>query len=148
MNYKIIILIVIAIAAAVYTISYSTKTPDNIELNAGKLAPCPDSPNCVSSQENDKEHAIDTIKASGSTENVMKRLTETITQMGGKIITRKGPYLHAEFRSNVFRFVDDLECYYDKNKGLVEIRSAARLGYADFSVNRNRVEKLRKLFPL
>lgn len=66
--------------------------------------------------------------------------------MGGKIISRSGPYLHAEFRSKWFRFVDDLECIYNEAEGKIDIRSAARLGYSDFGENRKRVENLRRLF--
>ena len=66
--------------------------------------------------------------------------------MGGKITSRSGPYLHAEFRSKWFRFVDDLECIYDEAERKIDVRSAARLGYSDFGVNKKRIDELRKLF--
>lgn len=73
----------------------------------------------------------------------MAAIRTAITEMGGEVTKSEGPYLHAVFRSKIFRFPDDLECYYLKEKGLIEVRSAARIGYSDFSVNRKRIEKLR-----
>jgi len=51
-----------------------------------------------------------------------------------------------EFRSNVFRFVDDVEFLFDREKKLIHVRSASRVGYSDLGVNRKRVEKIRSLF--
>jgi uncharacterized protein (DUF1499 family) len=51
--------------------------------------------------------------------------------------------LHAEATSLVFRFVDDINVILDADAGLIHIRSASRVGYGDFGVNRKRVEVLR-----
>lgn len=146
MTYKMILLALCLLGLGLFTTACSSSAPDSLGVKNGKLAPCPNSPNCISSQATDKEHSIAALKISGNTDAVMQRLADTIKTMNGKVITIKGPYLHAEFRSKVFRFVDDLECYYDEAKELIELRSAARLGYSDFSVNRNRAEELRALF--
>jgi uncharacterized protein (DUF1499 family) len=61
------------------------------------------------------------------------------------ITTETENYLHAECRSAFFGFVDDLELHLRASEGLIAIRSAARLGYSDFGVNRQRVEHLRAL---
>ena len=42
------------------------------------------------------------------------------------------------------RFVDDLELQQENN--LAHIRSASRLGYSDWGVNRKRVEQLQQNF--
>ena len=49
----------------------------------------------------------------------------------------------------IFRFPDDLEIlkldvrsYVDRSKGIVQIRSSARLGQSDLGVNLRRVEHL------
>lgn len=77
----------------------------------------------------------------------MAKLASVIQKMpGAKIITQKGPYIHAEYTSSIFRFIDDLECYYNKTQGVVHIRSASRTGYYDFKVNLKRVNALKKLF--
>ncbi len=132
---------------ALFTAACISTAPDNLGVKNGKFSPCPDSPKCVSSQAKDPSHRIDAIKASGSAQEVMQHLTEVIKQIeGSKIIKTEGPYLYAEFRSKIFRYVDDFECFYDEPNGLIEVKSSARLGYYDFSVNRDRVEKIRELF--
>jgi len=143
-----LIALTLAIAVLVLVIyTYPSKTPDNIGLKEGRLSPCPSSPNCVSSTATDAEHAIAPIKASGTRAEVMDKLSRIISSMSGaKIIRIKGPYLHAELRSKVFRFVDDVEFYFDEGRHVLEVRSAARLGYSDFSVNRKRMERIRYLF--
>jgi uncharacterized protein (DUF1499 family) len=63
-----------------------------------------------------------------------------------KIVTADENFLHVEFRSAVFRFVDDVEFLFDDEHKVIHIRSASRVGYYDFGVNRRRVEELRKRF--
>jgi uncharacterized protein (DUF1499 family) len=52
--------------------------------------------------------------------------------------------MQAECRSRVFRFVDDLTLHLSAAENIVHIRSASRIGYSDFGVNRSRVENLRE----
>jgi uncharacterized protein (DUF1499 family) len=61
-----------------------------------------------------------------------------------KIMDDTAEYLHAECRSRIFRFGDDLELHLRPGEGQIGVRSAARLGYSDFGVNRDRVETLRR----
>lgn len=125
----------------------SSKKPAKLGVNQGQLQQCPDTPNCVSSQAKDAKHAIQPILAYGNSEIVMIDLASTIESMfGSKVITLEDNYLHAEFTSRIIRFVDDLECYYEEEKGLIQIRSASRVGYSDLNANRKRVEELRTLF--
>jgi uncharacterized protein (DUF1499 family) len=53
-------------------------------------------------------------------------------------------YLHAEIRSKIFRFVDDLELLVTPSRELI-VRSASRVGSGDMGVNAARVEELRRL---
>jgi uncharacterized protein (DUF1499 family) len=62
-----------------------------------------------------------------------------------KIIAETPDYLHAECTSAVFGFVDDLELHLRTAEGVIAVRSASRLGYSDFGVNRRRIENLRAL---
>lgn len=146
MLHKIILLTIGILITGIYILSYSSSAPESPGALEGQLSPCPDSPNCVSSQSEDAGHAISAINAHGDRKTVMRLLADIINKEGGRIVRIDGPYLHAVFRSTVFRFPDDLECYYDRSSGRIKVRSAARLGYSDFSVNRKRVERLRSLF--
>ena len=77
----------------------------------------------------------------------MERLIEVIQGMKRcRIITMGDHYVHAEFTSAFFRFVDDVEFYFDSEAKIIDMRSASRIGYSDFGVNRQRMEKIRSLF--
>jgi uncharacterized protein (DUF1499 family) len=60
------------------------------------------------------------------------------------IVKTTDRYLHAECKSRLFGFVDDLELQLDREAGVIAIRSASRVGYSDLGVNRRRVETLRQ----
>lgn len=146
MIYKLSIALIIVCVAALFITAHFSSPPRNLGMTGGRLSPCPDSPNCVSSQESDRKHGILPIKTSGTNQQVMQKLENCIKEMGGTVVSQNGPYLHAEFRSRLFRFVDDLECIYNETDKRIEIRSASRLGYSDLGANRKRMEKLRNLF--
>ena len=63
-----------------------------------------------------------------------------------KIITAEENYIHTEFRTRIFRFVDDVEFFFPKAADIIHIKSASRLGKSDLGVNRQRVEMLREKF--
>jgi uncharacterized protein (DUF1499 family) len=113
------------------------------------LAPCPDSPNCVSSQapESDREHYIAPFSFSGDPAAAWQRLkTAVLAEKRVTIVEERIGYLHAEMRSLIFRFVDDVEFSLAADAGLINVRSASRVGYSDFGVNRKRVERIRAAF--
>ncbi|HJT19346.1 MAG TPA: DUF1499 domain-containing protein [Nitrospira sp.] len=45
----------------------------------------------------------------------------------------------------MFRFVDDVEFLFEEDTKTVHFRSASRIGYGDFGVNRRRMEEIRSL---
>ena len=59
-----------------------------------------------------------------------------------EVVERTQNYWHGVIRSLIFRFPDDLEILKIPNKGIIQVRSASRLGLGDLGVNRNRVENL------
>jgi len=65
---------------------------------------------------------------------------------GARITEEKAGYLHAEFRSALFGFVDHVELRLDEAANRIDVRSASRTGYYDFGVNRRRVEEIRERF--
>ena len=77
----------------------------------------------------------------------MKRLEAVLaSQPRTTIVTRTENYLHAEARSRLFRFVDDVEFYVDSRDGVIQFRSASRVGHSDFGVNRARMQEIRRAF--
>ena len=113
----------------------------------GRLAPCPDKPNCVSSQAIDSKHSIEPFKPVGL--EPMDQLARVLKEMPRVNIVKETPvYLHVTFRSKIFRFVDDVEFLYIPEEQVIHVRSASRVGYNDFGVNRDRVEKIRRILIL
>jgi uncharacterized protein (DUF1499 family) len=116
-------------------------------VTAGRLAACPDSPNCVSSQSTDPRHAIDPLRYEGTAEKARELLIEAVSGMKrSRIVAAEERYLLAEFTSSLFRFVDDVEFLLDDGTKMIHVRSASRIGYYDLGVNRRRVEKIRSRF--
>jgi len=121
--------------------------PDNLGLNNQLLSPCPGTPNCVSSQENNSQHGIQPITFEGSLELAKEKLYRVINSMRGtRIITQDVVYWHVEFTTQLLRFIDDVEFFFDGSQSLIHVRSASRQGYWDLGVNRRRVETIRSRF--
>ncbi|MFL2849824.1 MAG: DUF1499 domain-containing protein [Pseudohongiellaceae bacterium] len=113
--------------------------PRNIGVQEGRLAACPDSPNCVSSFETNDEHGIAPIAATlDQIEQVLVELEEA------NIVGESENYLYAEFTSRLMRYIDDVEFLYDAEARITHVRSASRVGQSDFGVNRDRIEKIRE----
>ncbi len=113
----------------------------------GRLAPCPESPNCVCSQDADARHTILPIPYAGAKDVAHRRLVACLGGMQrAAILTDDGTYVHATFTSAILRFVDDAEFLLDDAAKVIQVRSAARVGSYDFGVNRARIEELRKRF--
>lgn len=131
----------------VMVVGCSGSRPAQIAVTTGRLAPCPTSPNCVSSESTDPGHAIAPLRYEGPAEKAWKRLIEAVAGMKrSRIVAEEERYLRAEFTSALFRFVDDVEFLLDDNARTIHVRSASRVGYSDLGVNRRRVEEIRSRF--
>lgn len=109
-----------------------------------QLTPCPSSPNCATSDTNNTEQKVEPFALVISPEKAWDLLIEHVAELPRTVIVRKDSrYLYAECRSQFFGFVDDLEFHLRPEQKIVAVRSASRVGYYDFGVNRSRIEKLR-----
>lgn len=131
------------------------QAPGDLGLNQGLLKPPSVTRNSVSSQtDRHPGHPqadysrIDPLPfKTGGAEASMQALKLALQQLGGVRITAEQPgYLRAEARTTVLRFVDDLEFAVDAQRGVIDLRSASRLGSEDFGTNRRRIEALRTLY--
>ena len=139
-----LLLIVLAGCASGMT---SSSVPLSFNTDEKKFASCPDSPNCVSTHDSDTEHAIEPYVYSGSAADAKAKLIEILGAMPRSSIQQSTDnYIHVEFRSRIFRFVDDVELFIDDATKQIHFRSAARLGYSDMGVNRKRMEEIRQKF--
>ena len=110
------------------------------------ITPCKSKPNCVSSLNQDERFHIEPLRYD-NLETAKNKLLKVLKSFKGvRIITTNEYYIHAEFTSLIFRFVDDVEFYFDANANLVHLKSASRIGYSDFRTNRKRIEAIRRKF--
>ena len=117
------------------------------QIEQNKLAPCPDTPNCINTEYPDKVNQYQSPLSfpEQKSEQIISLAKKIIINMGGKIIEQEQTfnnsyYLHALFTSTIFRFVDDFEIRIDNINHILHIRSASRTGYSDFGVNKRRVK--------
>ena len=144
MDYTRFSSLIICTAAGLIIASCSGTRPANLGVTNGLLAPCPSSPNCVSSQARDPEHSVAPLVYTSSSAEAMAKLKRIMQAMPRTLIVTETPvYLHAEFTSIVMRFVDDVEFSLDESTRAINLRSASRLGKSDLGVNRKRVEEIR-----
>lgn len=127
--------------------SFSGKRPENLGVKDSKLAVCPNTPNCVSSQmpDSDAEHKIAPLTYKSEPAEALTKLKSVITGMErSEIISETDDYIYAEFASALMGYVDDVEFYLDPSQpNQIQVRSASRLGQSDLGVNRKRIEEIR-----
>ncbi|NOQ80463.1 MAG: DUF1499 domain-containing protein [Gammaproteobacteria bacterium] len=113
----------------------------------GHLLNCPDKPNCINTEYPEQtSHYLSPLDFPESkNEQIMTLAKTTLLEMGAEIITADNNYLAATFTSSLFKFTDDFELRLDNITHKLHIRSASRVGYSDFGVNKRRVELFLKL---
>ena len=123
------------------------RPPADLGLIDGRLSVCPDRPNCISTLADDPERKFPPIPLTQPATAAIGDLASIIREMPrSRIVTSSENYLHAEFRSLLFGFVDDVEIVCDETTNTIHLRSAARVGYSDFDVNRQRAERIAKRY--
>lgn len=127
------------------------RSPGGIGVHDGKLKPPSNADNSVSSQARGwpahprREAAyIEPLAPVGDGAATMSRLREIVAAMpGARIATTREDYLYVQFTTPVMKYTDDAEFWFDRGAGVVQVRSASRLGKRDFGVNRGRIEAIR-----
>jgi len=125
---------------------FSGTRPDNLGVRDGRLAPAKSTPNNVSSQadKGDAQHYVEPLRYSGDLRHAWAALKQVVDGMPRVKVLKSDPnYLYAEFNSRLMGYVDDVEFYLDEKAGVIQVRSASRLGRSDFGVNRERIEAVR-----
>lgn len=128
--------------------------PMRLGVTNGRLSPPSADPNSVSSQaalypdHPQRSYAdIAPLAFAGDGEAAMARLAGLLQQSAGTVIMKKQPdYIYAQCSTPVLKFTDDAEFWLDKVAGVIQVRSASRLGRKDFGANRARIESIRARF--
>jgi uncharacterized protein (DUF1499 family) len=125
-------------------LSFTARRPANLGVSQGRLANCPSSPNCVSTQadKQDALHWIAPLEFHGTKAEAAQRLRSVLERLPRTCVaTDRDGYLHVEFTSRLFRFVDDVEFWINEAGRQIEFRSASRVGHSDLGANRKRMDQ-------
>jgi uncharacterized protein (DUF1499 family) len=150
----VVILVVVLVAVVLGSARlglFAGNASTNLGLREGKLKPPSKTPNSVSSQANlwpdhpQRAYAsIAPLALKGDGPATIARLAQAIEGMpGAQIVERKPDYLYVQFTTQLMRFVDDTEFWFDPVAGVIQVRSASRVGRGDLGVNRARIEVIR-----
>lgn len=141
-------LLIAAVIVLFFILGVLSKSGKATGLVDGRLANCPDKPNCVcSEQQEDTGHYVEALMIpDDKAADTLPVLKNVILEMGGTIEAESDHYLAATFSSAIFGFVDDLEIRIDSIQKVIHIRSASRVGHGDMGVNRKRAVLLGKLY--
>lgn len=121
--------------------------PTNLGATNGRLAECPATPNCVSSQTERDDRRMEPLPFSGDPQEALERLRQTVEALPRThVVTAVDGYLHVECTTALFRFVDDVEFLVDPSRSVIHFRSASRVGRSDLGANRRRIETIRRAF--
>jgi uncharacterized protein (DUF1499 family) len=157
MRFLILFVLAVAIVALVLLIAGQAgllkgKAPADLGIKDGKLKRPSRTPNSVTSQADQwPDHpqqaysSIAPFKATGDGSAEMAKIADALKAMPRTVIVKQEPgYIYAQSTTQLLKFTDDVEFSLDAGKGIIEVRSASRLGRKDFNVNRARVEAIRK----
>ena len=151
----VLALVVALVVAAAQFGMLSGRRPADLGVKDGRLKPPSFTRNSVSSQAD--AHADHPQRGYANIEPLpSKRLSATdslqvlervLSGMPGiTVIERRPEYLYAQAQTRWLKFVDDLEFWTNPTTGVIELRSASRLGREDFGVNRQRIESIRSAY--
>ena len=130
--------------ALMLVVLMSSSTPTRAEP---VLPPCPSSPNCVSSLATES-HRIEPLPAGKDAKASFARLKSIlVNRKDTTILSADDSQIRVEFRT-MLGFVDDGLFVLDPRNGLIQMRSAARVGYWDLGKNRQRLEEIRNEFTI
>lgn len=132
-------------ALMVFALTACSSNQVTTGLVDGRFAPCPSSPNCVSSDATDEAHRLEPYRLTAPPKTAWHGLQNVVAaQARITLVQVTESYLHIEVRSAVMQFIDDTEFNLRAAEGIIAVRSAARTGFNDGGVNRDRIEEIRK----
>lgn len=147
----IVAVLAVLVLALVYplvlaVIALNSPVPSNV--GTGNLALCPNTPNCVSSRDDERDEAyILPLFYVGEQFIAEALLVETLEEMPRtQVVMNHEGYVHAERHTQVMRFVDDFEFVFDDANKRIMMRGAARLGQSDGGATRRFLEDVRDAF--
>ncbi|MHC1746297.1 MAG: DUF1499 domain-containing protein [Negativicutes bacterium] len=140
------LIILLPVIVLIYLFIKSLTAPENLGVTDGKLLELPASSNAVSSQTSDPEKKVEPFIFRENLKNTKEAISKIAIAHGATLLKNETYYFHFEYKAPIIPFRDDVEFFFDDKTQLVHIRSASRVGYYDFGVNRDRYEKIRRMY--
>jgi uncharacterized protein (DUF1499 family) len=137
----LLVVVVVVVARFIWLGRVSRRMPPSVSPTGGPLRADGDKPNWVATTA-PRNAPLHYIAPRPCAENPIKTLEAYLRQGKYVVVDVTERYLHATQSSLRFGFVDDIEFLYDPAAGLLHARSASRVGYSDFGVNRRRLETI------
>lgn len=121
--------------------------PARLLADEDRFTPCSRAPHCVSSQApRDSDKYVAPLAFAGTPAQARAVLRAVLAGFeNARIEQAEQRFVHATFHSTL-GFVDDVTFLIREDAAIIDVKSASRLGYYDFGVNRRRVESLRTAF--
>lgn len=157
-RYALIILLAIAVVALLVLIAGQAgllrgKQPTDLGVKEGKLKRPSKTQNSITSQAalwpdhpQQAYASIEPIRITGDGSLEMAKIVATLQAMPRTAIVEQTPsYIYAQCTTQLLKFTDDVEFALDAPAGVIQVRSASRLGQKDFGVNRARINTIAQL---
>jgi uncharacterized protein (DUF1499 family) len=118
-------------------------TLSGFAMSQRTLPPCPDTPNCVSTESTRSSQRMEAVPFRDDPASALARARAALLEESRTtIVAEDSNWLKAESKSFVFRFVDDVEILLDASAQVFRFRSASRVGKSDLGVNRKRMQRI------
>ena len=143
----LLLFIILIVGVSIMMVFQNLKTPENLGVTSGKLAPMPSSPNAVSSQTEIEEKRVAPLPFKSDLASSKTAVLKALENYGNvEVITNSDNYIYAIHTTKTMRYRDDLEFYFDEAEQVIHFRSASRVGYSDRGLNRARYDAIAKSY--
>ena len=148
----ILVLVTAAAVGAGQAGLFEGTAPTDLGVREGKLKAPSNGPNSVSSQaalwpgHPQAQAALIAPLALQNSDGLgtMAALLQVVRSAPGAVVVKaETDYIYARFTTPLMKYTDDVEFWHDPVAGVVQVRSASRLGESDLGANRQRIEAIR-----
>jgi uncharacterized protein (DUF1499 family) len=137
---SIVVILIIWVGLRIL-ISKTSAPPAHVAQGTQAVTECPVAENCFSSVGTNQP--VPAIDSSDPNTDFARLLNHVRADKRAKVITATDTYVHAEYRTPLMGYIDDLEL--EVTNGRIEIRSASRVGIKDLGVNLARIDQIRNV---
>ena len=130
---------------------FQSSAPTDLGVRDGRLKPPSSTDNSVTSQAalypdhpQRSSSTIAPLALRGDGPATLAKIKAIVEAMpGARVVSSQPDYLYAQYTTQLMKYVDDVEFWFDPAAQVVQVRSASRVGKGDLGVNRKRVEAVR-----